>query len=289
MSQDRNIVSTLAHIVKNEFPDLAFKLFEIGARPLSDTGEPYRILLDAFPASQLWAFELDEKLCQELNTSAPNNVRYYAVGLGELDEERELFVTEDPACTSLYEPDTELLDKYHGLEGARVKSVESVSLRSLDSFVEEHGIESIDFIKIDVQGAERDIFRGGKKALQNTCFIVSEIEFIPIYKDQPLFGDVSAELDKHDLMFHKFTSVGGGALKPTMLQNNPHAVSQFMWSDAIYIKKFSALEEVAVDVLLKVALLALIYGSIDVAVYCLKTYDDRTGRDLARQFAQSFA
>ena len=43
-------------------------------------------------------------------------------------------------------------------------------------------IDCIDFIKIDVQGAELDVFKGGKKALENVLKIICEMEFVPLYE-----------------------------------------------------------------------------------------------------------
>lgn len=44
----------------------------------------------------------------------------------------------------------------------------------LDDFVQENAIEHIDFIWIDVQGAERDLIEGGRKALSLTKFLKIE-------------------------------------------------------------------------------------------------------------------
>ena len=42
-------------------------------------------------------------------------------------------------------------------------------------------IYTIDFIKIDVQGGELDVFKGGSKTLKNVLKIVCEVEFIQHY------------------------------------------------------------------------------------------------------------
>ena len=65
-------------------------------------------------------------------------------------------------------------------------------------------MKSVDFIKIDIQGAELDVFKGGVDTLKDVVAIVSEVEFIPHYIDQPLFGDVCSFLTEKGFMFHKF-------------------------------------------------------------------------------------
>ena len=45
---------------------------------------------------------------------------------------------------------------------------------------------------MDIQGAELDAFRRELKECLKRCFNdrISEVEFLPIYNEQPLFGDV---------------------------------------------------------------------------------------------------
>ncbi len=57
------------------------------------------------------------------------------------------------------------------------------------------GLSDIDLIKIDVQGAELDVFRGGGKALANALMVITEVEFVELYTGQPLLrrrGQASA-------------------------------------------------------------------------------------------------
>jgi hypothetical protein len=49
--------------------------------------------------------------------------------------------------------------------------VESVTL---DTHCAQHNINKIDFIWMDVQGAERDVFDGAKSILQKTRYIYTE-------------------------------------------------------------------------------------------------------------------
>ena len=51
----------------------------------------------------------------------------------------------------------------------------------LDTWCDENGIEAIDFIWLDVQGAEMDVIRGGEKVLVKTRYIYTE------YSDQELY------------------------------------------------------------------------------------------------------
>jgi 2-O-methyltransferase len=59
-----------------------------------------------------------------------------------------------------------------------------VKTATLDTWCAEQGIEQIDFIWMDVQGAESDVFRGGKNALRNTRFVYTEYSDKELYQGQ---------------------------------------------------------------------------------------------------------
>ena len=81
-------------------------------------------------------------------------------------------------------------------------------------------LEPIDFIKIDTQGTELGIFIGGIGALKDVLEIACEVEFAPLYRDQPLYWDFCPELAQHKLMSNKFLGTAGQTLGTVVLDNN---------------------------------------------------------------------
>ena len=178
----------LAKLILKTSNSLSFTILEIGALQITDKTEPFYQLLDCFPGSKIIAFEVDEILCEELNKKAKPNMKYFPVPLGRTEETCSFFETVHPMCSSLYKPDEELMNLYNNLMGAtKLKSVNCIKTESLDFFTKSNDIEVVDFIKIDIQGAELDVFMGGVDTLADVVAIVSEVEFIPHYIDQPLF------------------------------------------------------------------------------------------------------
>ena len=55
---------------------------------------------------------------------------------------------------------------------------------TLDAWCDQHGLGAIDFIWMDVQGAEMDVFRGGKNTLRKTRFLYTEYSNEELYKGQ---------------------------------------------------------------------------------------------------------
>ncbi len=271
----------LAPLLKANGVDLALSMVNIGALPLKGEEEPYWQLLDEFPAAKVAAVELDAHLCDELNRHAPRNVRYYPAAIGRTEERRPLYRTVHPMCTSLYRPDERYADLFQGLDDQRLKKVGEAATVSLDTFVNEHAIGAVDFLKIDVQGAELDVLKGGAGALGQVLLIVSEVEFVPIYEGQPLFGDVAAHLRAQGMQFHKFLGIGGRVMKPFAMQGSTEYPAQFMWSDAIFVRDYFALDALSAEQLLKLAVLLDVYECCDTAHAVLRRYDAAESDDLA--------
>ena len=83
------------HLLKT---DLSFTIVEIGALKLSEKDEPFYKLLDHFPSSKIYGFELDKSVCDQLNSNAGSGVEYFPYALGERSERRKLNITNHPMC-----------------------------------------------------------------------------------------------------------------------------------------------------------------------------------------------
>lgn len=273
-------IRRFAELFRAQGENVTFTMLEVGGVPLGEQAEPFHALLEIFPGSRIIAFELDEALCRELNEKALPGLEYFPIALGRAEETRTLYETRHPMCCSLYEPNEPLLSLYQNMEVAYLKARHEVPTASLDGFAAAHDIGPVDFIKIDIQGAELDVFQGGSNVLRDVVAMVCEVEFVYHYVGQPLFGDVSAHLHKEGMMFHKFLGMAGRALKPVVMNNNPNFASQQIWSDAVFIRDVLRIGDLAPQQLLKLGVLAYLYGSADLTYYCFQAYDALKGSDL---------
>ena len=270
-------------LVKSFNKSLKFEIIEVGAHPYGGKEELFYRLLDFFPNSKVNAFEIDETECQKLNKLSKNGVQFFPYALGYKEELRKFYETNHPMCSSLYEPDIELLKLYHNLEVAYLKNISEIKTISIDKFMETEKIKTVDFIKIDIQGAELDVFKGANKCLENILSIVSEVEFIQIYKNQPLFGDVCSFLNRKDIMFHKFLGLAGRSLKPIIINNEKNYPIQHIWSDAVFIKNIFKIPYLDNSQLLKLSVFSYLYGSPDLTVFCLQNYDKKNKTNMVEQ------
>tara|TARA_B100000989_G_scaffold164428_1_gene122898 strand:+ start:338 stop:1207 length:870 start_codon:yes stop_codon:yes gene_type:complete len=274
----------LVEFIKKTNIDISFKIIEIGALQIQDQKEPFYELLDYFPSSQIIGFEIEKEVCEKMNHNSREGIKYYPYALGKANEKRKLYITKHPMCCSLYKPNEELIKLYNNFEVAYLKEETDIDTVSLDYFLDKYKIGNIDFIKIDVQGAELDVFQGASKALKNVLKIVCEVEFVHHYQNQPLFGDVCNYLVKHDLMFNKFLGLSGRALKPIMLNNDPNLPSQHIWSDAVFVHHVQKIKNLTDEQILKLSLLSCVYFSLDLTFYCLSEYDKRYSTSYAKEW-----
>lgn len=252
-------LSSLVEFVKQTNININFNIIEIGAVQVQDNKEPFYELLDYFPSTKIIGFEIEKEVCEKMNSQSYEGVEYYPYALGKANEKRKLYITNHPMCSSLYKPNEKLIKLYNNFEVAYLKEETEIDTISLDYFVDKHNVGNIDFIKIDVQGAELDIFKGASKTLKNVLKIVCEVEFISHYENQPLFGDVCSYLNEYNLMFNKFLGLSGRALKPIMLNNNPNLPSQHIWSDAVFIRHIEKINNLNDEQLIKLGLLSCVY------------------------------
>jgi 2-O-methyltransferase len=71
----------------------------------------------------------------------------------------------------------------------------TVPVKRLDSWAREHGIEHIDFIWADVQGAESDLIEGGKNTLAKTRYFYTEYSNHEQYEGQVNLQQLSNMLE----------------------------------------------------------------------------------------------
>jgi FkbM family methyltransferase len=118
-------------------------------------------------------------------------------------EKSKLHISSEEGKSSLYEPEMEFLDRFPNSK--RFKTVDVIELDT--STIDDSIHEDIDFIKLDIQGGELNALMGSEKILQSVVGIETEIEFVSLYKNQPLFGELNTYLRSHGFEFFDFTNL----------------------------------------------------------------------------------
>lgn len=200
-----------------------------------------------------------------------------------------MHVTRYPGCSSLLEPDPAVIDLFETLGASPpdgnflvVDKVDVETVR-LDDVP---GLRSPDYIKIDVQGAELQVLTHGPRTLSSAVVVQTEVEFLPIYKNQPLFGDMQCFLREQGFVLHKLIDIGGRGFQPIHNSANPfQAISQVLWADAVFVRNFVGFDQWTDEGLLKAALILNdIYRSYDLVFHLLRARDARLKENLADRY-----
>ncbi len=144
-------------------------------------------------AARLIGFDADEDECDVLRRHHPGGT-FVAAALSDTAGSATLHVTEEPASSSLLEPDAEVIARRRGMETMREARRATITTTTLAEWAAAAGVERVDALKLDVQGAELAVLRGAGALLDHVRVLDLEVEFNPIYRAQPLFADIDAFL-----------------------------------------------------------------------------------------------
>jgi FkbM family methyltransferase len=73
----------------------------------------------------------------------------------------------------------------------------TVATTTLADYCAANAIERIDFMHLDVQGAELMVLAGAGPVLERIRAVWMEVETVPLYRDQPLAGEVDRFMAEH--------------------------------------------------------------------------------------------
>lgn len=254
------------------------KIVDIGANPI-DGAPPYDTLLRGGNAD-IVGFEPNPEALAKLNQQKGPNETYLPNAIGD-GKRHTLHLCAASGMTSLLTPNPEVLNLFHGFPNwGRVLSTEEIDTTRLDDIPETEGI---DLVKIDIQGGELMVFQNATKRLADALVIQTEVEFLPLYVDQPLFGDVDVFLRSQGYAFHRFFPTVSRTIQPMLVQNNIYAgLSQTVWGDAIFVRDFTKLSRLSPRQLLAMAaILHDCYQSYDLVLHILLEHDRRVGGSVA--------
>jgi FkbM family methyltransferase len=194
---------TTGYIDTMELIDLAVRS---GAHTLYDIGAhigSWSLLCNAlYPKTEIFAFEPQPGHTEQFiaNTRGITNIRLFPCALGSRVETRTFYpATRSDASSFL--PLTSIGKTQFSLDNEPPVSMDIVPL---DDIVAREKLPAPDLIKLDVQGFELEVLRGGILALENARWVLSEVSFQPIYEGQVLFSELATFLAQHGYETYAF-------------------------------------------------------------------------------------
>ena len=260
------------------------EVIDVGASSHGKLTEPYAPLI-LLSLARVTGFEPDQDACSQLRAIYQDEEAFrflpHFVGRGgpATFHETNWFMT-----GSLYAPNVDLLQRFQGLAEVTCPvashPVQTVALKDVP------GITSIDMLKIDVQGAELDVFIGAGSLLEDALLIWTEVEFVPLYRDQPLFADVERYLREKGFQLFAFDYIASRLLRAFADSGHrPGRRAQVLWADALFIPQLKRWDDFPTPRLAKLALLLdLVADAPDYCHYALTLIDRREGTNYAAAY-----
>lgn len=163
----------------------------------------------------LMFFEPINSTFQRLKENVGERAKLLNIALGNFDGEIEMFTEtiNQGQSSSVLQPD------YHLVQHPNIQfnGREKVKITKLDNFIQE--FENYNFINIDVQGYELEVFKGGSEFLNHIDYIITEVNRAELYKNCAKVEELDEFLKTYG--FERVLTSWAG----------------ISWGDALYIKK----------------------------------------------------
>lgn len=106
----------------------------------------------------------------------------------------------------------------------------SLEMRTLDRVVEAHALPGPLLLKLDVQGFELEVLKGGEATLARSEAVFMEVSLLPYNRDAPLFAAVVAQMARKGFVLYDLCSTRRRASDGALFQ-----------SDALFVRDDSPL------------------------------------------------
>jgi FkbM family methyltransferase len=141
--------------------------FDVGA----NEGQSTKVYAEQFPNAIIYSFEPVAATFAKLmeNTRDLKHVKPFQTAFGAKADELDMWLCDQSLTNSL---------KYRA-ELNSPDRTERIQVTTLDAFVAEHGVEQIDFLKIDTEGFDLEVLHGAETILAagRVMFILVEVTF----------------------------------------------------------------------------------------------------------------
>jgi len=206
-------------LVKKEFIDFIFDkisninvILEIGSRDAIQSIEFSKL----FPKAKIYAFECNPpsiKKCIE-NVKSYKNIEIVPYAVFNKNEKMKFY----PVITNIGASSLFKLTEQYTIDFKLCQKEIDVDTIRVDTWAKEKGIDKIDLVWIDLQGAEYEAFDGMGKLLSDVQAIYTEVEYQALYKGIKLFKDILKLLNEKGF---------------SMIRNRP--IRRDWWGNAIFL------------------------------------------------------
>jgi FkbM family methyltransferase len=102
---------------------------------------------------------------------------------------KALYLASYSPASSLFKPNQEMLSSFHVHSAMQEVGIQTIELETLDRTLSG---QTVDFIKIDAEGAELEILKGGQESLTSCLGVQLEALFCQLRHNAPTFADLDS-------------------------------------------------------------------------------------------------
>lgn len=220
------------------------RVVDVGAQSLGDGSHPYSPLAAITPVDIVGFDPLASRLAERAQRERSDGsltLLPYAIGDGA---EHTLYVNNDDATSSLLPFDRESNARFNHLSTLETVRTEQVTTHRLDDVLP---VGPVDFLKLDVQGAELMVLRGGPATVAAAAVVHCEVEFAPIYARQPLYPEIHGELAAHGFALIDLLNL---ARYHYVTASEAATNDRLLWADAVFFRDTDEPETLFVQALI---------------------------------------
>lgn len=143
-----------------------------------------------FPGSQIYSFEPFESNFKKLKKIKSSQVSSFNIGFSDIAQTEALLINAGTGTNSMLALSENASALWGGIKDLIPVSKSNCDFSTIDLFMEQNLIDEIDFLKIDVQGAEFKVLEGAKKHLASKKIKLIQLEVIIVgtYEGQKTMG-----------------------------------------------------------------------------------------------------
>jgi FkbM family methyltransferase len=212
---------------------------------------------------------------QRLSSGLWKSTIFLPYGVSGQTGKKTLYIPMDPQSASLLKHNPVIGKKFDKPQFFKIARTADIQTLCLKDALEKTNFNSMDFIKIDIEGAELAVFMGSPDIMNDVLAVKTEISFIPFRKDQPLASDVDIFFRKNNFELMGINDPShwrrhGYLIHPYYSRETPpYSKAQIVHADYLYFRDPNSLGD-NIPKLLKLVLISMALGYFDHALMILE-------------------
>jgi FkbM family methyltransferase len=261
--KDDHMIRSLLGEFRRMNPDFEIGVIDVGAR--EGIHERWKSI-ESY--AQFIGFEPDSEEYGRLVVQGEKdtNVKYLNTALHSRKGTLDFHLLKARQTSSVLLPNLETLGRFPEVERFEIEKTVALKVDTLDNALRGNKIENVDFMKLDTQGSELSILEGATRVLQGVFGLEIEVEFVELYQDQALFGEVDRFVRKRG--FELF-DLRPNYWKRKVCPDLGGIKGQLVFADALYLRTVDSVISFADSnmqtKILKSIALSVVFGYFDYA------------------------